>query len=39
MFCTNCGNKVADDALFCTSCGEKLAKTMNLINRSYNYYG
>lgn len=26
MFCTNCGNKVADDALFCTSCGEKLAK-------------
>ena len=26
MFCTNCGNKVADDALFCTSCGQKLTK-------------
>lgn len=24
MFCTNCGNKVNDDAVFCTNCGFKL---------------
>lgn len=26
MFCTNCGNKVNDDAVFCTNCGFKLYK-------------
>lgn len=26
MFCTNCGNKLADDALFCTACGNKINK-------------
>ena len=24
MFCTNCGNKLPDDALFCPECGEKV---------------
>lgn len=26
MFCTNCGNQLADDALFCTNCGQKVEK-------------
>ncbi len=26
MFCTNCGNKLADDAAFCTNCGQKIEK-------------
>ncbi len=26
MFCTNCGNKLADDAAFCTGCGNKITK-------------
>lgn len=25
MFCTNCGNEIADGALFCTACGNKLS--------------
>ena len=24
MFCTNCGNKLSDDAVFCPFCGEKV---------------
>ena len=24
MFCTNCGNKLPDDAIFCPFCGEKV---------------
>ena len=24
MFCTNCGNKLPDDAVFCPFCGEKV---------------
>ncbi len=24
MFCTNCGNKLEDNALFCTNCGQKI---------------
>lgn len=26
MFCTNCGNQIADDAVFCTNCGQKIEK-------------
>ena len=26
MFCTECGNKVADNARFCTKCGKALAR-------------
>ncbi len=29
MFCTNCGAKLADDALFCTSCGTKCNRETN----------
>jgi len=29
MFCTNCGAKIADDALFCTNCGTKCIRETN----------
>lgn len=28
MYCTNCGNKVDEDALFCTNCGVKLSDNL-----------
>lgn len=28
MFCTQCGNKVADNARFCTKCGKALAQSV-----------
>lgn len=33
MFCTNCGQKLPDDALFCTKCGTKLNGTVPVSQR------
>ena len=43
MFCTNCGNKIEDDAKFCTNCGNSLKSDFNNVNNNnyqnsnYNY--
>ena len=31
MFCTNCGNKLDDDAIFCQNCGKKVSDDSKLI--------
>lgn len=34
MFCTNCGNRVNDDAVFCTNCGFKLHREETAIQEA-----
>lgn len=33
MNCTNCGNKLTEDAKFCSACGTKVMKATNHVNK------